>query len=246
MPKISEKRINLESNWFSAERDVTRSKGLHLSHVIDYIEYLEGKRELRGQEGLSDAGHAYSIGGFAWEHVISNLIERNPVELWEWLFTRALNTPDNPLVVRPGEQSMDGGLCPVCQGKGSTYTHLTAPVVVCGPCHGTGKVIIFMTPDGYHIEDMILEEYKYTSKGWREGCITDKKFSRWVEYQIPCYLKALNLNTCRLRVYFVRGDYKEPVPRWYEYTITFSNQELDETWDLIAQHARLMYKEGIV
>lgn len=94
---------------FSIERDVERTPGLHLSHVINYIEYQEGKRsesELRG--GISQIGQAYAAGGFLWERVLAHLIENDPLHLWEGLFTAALNEIEYPNVIRPGEQCVDG------------------------------------------------------------------------------------------------------------------------------------------
>ena len=232
---------------FSAERDVTRTKGLHLSHIIDYIEHLEGKRaEQVRNGGLSDAGNAYASGGFLWERVVANLIERKPAEMWDWLFTCALNEPENPLVVRPGEQCLDAGICPVCEGKGSTYTSLSSPVLICSACKGTGRVFVWLTPDGYHIDDMILEEWKATSKSCRDVDLLGPKFKRWTLFQIPVYLKALYLDTCRLRVYFSRGDYTTGEPQFWEYLLHYSKQEIEETWDMIAQHAVIMYREGLI
>ncbi len=195
---------------------------------------------------MSDIGNAYAAAGFAWERVVSNLIEHKPTDLWDWMFGRALNEPDNPLVVRPGEQCMDGGVCPRCEGKGSTYETLDGPVKICDACNGTGRVLIFMTPDGYHIEDMVLEELKATSKSCRDLDIFGPKFKRWTLYQIPCYLKSLHLDRCRLRVFFWRGDYTNGQPQWHQFLIHYSDQEMDEIWDSIVQHAQLMIREGIV
>ncbi len=227
---------------FSPERDVVRSKGLHLSKIIDYIEFLEGKREMRPDGPMSVEGDAFATSGFLWETVLSNLIERSPTELWEWLYSRALSEVPNPLVVRPGEQCLDGGICPVCDGKGSTYDSLKDPVEICDTCKGTGRVMIFMTPDGLNIETGRLEEYKWTTKGCKYVDLLGPKFKRWTLYQIPCYLKALNLNVCDLHVFFVRGDYTDNVPQWRRYTLSFSNQEIDEIWDSIVQHAQLLLK----
>lgn len=252
MPQIIAKQIHLESNWFSAERDIVRSKGLHLSQVIDYIEYLEGKRATAQQGPINNIGNAYAAAGFSWERVVSNLIEHKPTDLWDWMFGRALSEPTNPLVVRPGEQSMDAGVCPVCKGKGSTYDKLTDPVKICQSCHGLGRIIVYMTPDGLNIEESdqygksLLEEWKATSKSCRDVDILGPKFKRWTLFQIPCYLKVLNLRTCKLQVFFWRGNYTDGVPQWWQFLLSFSQQELDETWDMIAQHALIMVREGVI
>lgn len=210
--QVTEERIHIDSRWFSPERDIVRSKGLHLSNVIDFIEFKEGKQAARPIGGkLSDAGNAYASQGFLWETVLEQLIERSPTELWEWMFGRALSEPDNPLVVRPGEICLDG---------------------------------IYMTPDGYNIETEQLEEWKWTTKS-SNWPITHEKFRRWICFQIPSYLKALNLLVCRLRVCYARGDYKSGEPIWMEYILTYSQQEIDETWDMIRVNAEVMRREGL-
>ena len=237
--EITERTVQLDSRWFSPERNISRTKGLHLSHIIDYIEYLEGKQDSVHRGPLSDIGNAYASGGFQWERVLTNLIERNPTELWEWLYGRVLSEPDNPKVIRPGEQCMDGGKCPVCDGKGYVVARFGEMGDVCKVCEGTGRILIYLTPDGYHIDDVMLEEWKYTTKS-SDNDIRGYKFRRWLSWQIPSYLKALGLNVCRLRVYFARGNYKSPVPVWREYILNYSGLEIDETWDSICINAAHM------
>ncbi len=240
--QVTEKRVNIESNWFSLEKDVKRTKGLHLSSIIDYIEGRERDAE------MSETGNAYAAGGFLWERVLTNLIERSRWELWDWMFSAALAEIPNPRVVRPGEQCLDGGECPKCSGKG--YCGAGKSGGICTSCAGTGRILIYMTPDGINLDDLddhgksLLEEWKDTSKS--VAPITDKKFSRWVSYQIPAYLKAMRLSTCRLRVRFNHGNYKdERSPIWMEYVLSFSQQEIDETWDCIANNARSMIEQGL-
>lgn len=238
--QVEEKRIIIDSNWFSAERDVHRTKGLHLSHVIDFIEEQESgkKRDRPDGGGLSDIGHNYAAGGFLWERVLTRLIEHNPKELWEWLFTQVMNEIDDPDVIRPGEQVYSWE-CPDCSIETRDE---------CRTCEGTGILSMYMTPDGVNIlgdgTDIYLEEYKFTTKSSKDP-ITHPKFGRWVRYQIPCYLKVMNLTKCRLRVYFVRGDYTTGEPAWYEYIITFSQTEIDEIWESVVLNAQYMYRHGL-
>ena len=197
---------------------------------------------------MNDIGNAYAAAGFMWERALANIIERNPTELWEWLYGRVLSEPDNPKVVRPGEQCMDAGKCPICDGRGYVQGRHDELGTACKPCGGTGRILLYMTPDGYHIDDMIMEEWKWTTKSCNpeKNPITGPKFRRWISFQIPSYLKALNLDTCRLRVFYARGDYTTGAPQWREYLIKYTQLELDETWDCVANHAQLMYQEGIV
>ena len=250
--QITEKRIELDSSWFSAEREITRTEGLHLSHVIDYIEECEGKVLNRGEDKTNL--HRYSVAGFLWERALDKLIHLNKWDLWDYVFTQALFEIDNPKVFRPGEQKVDCGECPVCGGNGelthsfsiSTSKHGMARTD-CPACRGTGILYVYATPDGISIpenaeEPLCLEEWKYTSKSSKTG-IEHPKFGRWLQFQIPFYLKILGLNTCRLRVYFSRGDYTSGLPEWREFTITYSDLELTEISDMIINNARSLVKQ---
>lgn len=249
--EITEEVVQIESNWFSSERDVTRTDGIHLSHVIDYIEYTRKQRDSFGGK-ISQIGNNYAVAGFSWERVLSNIAESNPIELWDWMFGRALTEPVNPLIIRPGEQCLDAGECPRCNGTGYTpnengeaFIHPDGAKPDCLGCGGCGRVLVYMTPDGYHIDDLVLEEWKHTSKSARSP-IDGPKFSRWLNFQIPVYLKALGLDTCRLCVYFSRGDYTTGQPIFKKFTLTYTHQEIDEVWEMIAREACEMVRLGLV
>ena len=235
--QVTEKIIELDAGFFSAEREVKRTKGIHLSHVIDFI---EGKQREAG--GLSKAGHNFAVSGFLWERALDKIIHLTPSELWEYVFTQALYEIEKPDVFRPGEQCMDAGECPACAGKGV----FIEPVRTCEICCGVGRIRVYCTPDGISIETGFLEEWKHTSKSANTPITDTKKFGRWISWQIPVYLKALNLNTCMLRVLFSRGFYTTNEPVWKQFILTYSRTELDETWDTVSQHALLMCKEGLI
>ena len=230
--QIEEKRVIIDCTWFSAEREVTRNKGLHLSHVIDFIETAGAPKE---KDQRNDSLHNYAAGGFLWERVLDKTIHLPPEELFEWMFTQALFEVDNPKVVRPGELSIPICDCPNCEGVEG---------LDCPRCNGTGVVKMYMTPDGYNIEDECLEEWKYTNKSARNP-ITSPKFSRWLQYQIPAYLKALDLTQCRLRVYFARGDYTTGEPMWMEFLLTYTRQEIDEAWEMIRNNAEYIIQNKL-
>lgn len=207
--EITEQRITIDSKWFSAEREVQRSKGLHLSHIINHI---EDQKKAKDRNFTGELVQNYMSMGFLWERALEHLIENDPYELWEWLFTGVLNDVNNPRVIRPGEQCLDG---------------------------------IYMTPDGYDIESVCLEEYKFTTKSLKND-IRGPKFERWLKYQIPCYLKALRLKHCRLRVLFGRGDYTNGAPIWMEYWLEYSHQEIDDIWEEILRNADYMRENNLV
>lgn len=227
--QITEERIVINSNWFSPERDIKRTPGLHLSHVINFIEdNASGKPRKQDLDMMNN----YACAGFLWERVLEKVIECDPWQLWEWLFSRAMVDVEDPKIIRPGEQHIKWE-CPECTGK------------ECKVCGGTGVLRVFMTPDGFHLDDACLEEWKYTSKSVKNG-ITHPKFKRWLDYQIPVYLKALGLLRCRLRVYFSRGDYTTGEPIWMQYMITYTQDEVDETWEMVRLNAEYMIVNGMV
>lgn len=240
--QVVSKQIHIDSSWFSAERDVSRTRGMHLSGVIDFIEQQEGVK--RRDDADKASLHHWAAGGFLWERLLHRLIEHNPFELWDWMFGRAMAEIVNPNVVRPGEQCLDAGECGQCVGTGKAAGNDIGPCPYCG---GTGRVLVFMTPDGYNIDNIWLEEWKHTSKSSKdiETEITGPKFRRWVAFQIPAYLKALNLTKCLVRVYHSRGNYTNNEPCWWEHLIEYTQQEIDETWEMIANHALIMRREGL-
>lgn len=215
--KATSERIHLDSRWFSPERDVARSKGLHLSHILNYIEQQEGRGYLAPDDppdkDIDEIGHAFAAGGFLWEEVIHRLTEGDQTQLWEWLFTGVMNNIDDPDVFRPGEQCVDG---------------------------------IFLTPDGVKRSNGRLKEYKYTTKSSNTPVTSSDKFGRWTEMQIPAYLYALQLTECELDVYHAKGDYRSYEPVWMHHVLLYTEQELEDIWEWIVRNGEAMKKEGLV
>lgn len=233
--QVNEKRVVIDSTFFSPEREVRRSKGLHLSHVIDFIESGSRAAKQQGDRG-KDSLHNYAGCGFLWERVLEKVIHLPPEELFEWVFTQALfEVPKHPRVIRPGEQRIPICKCDKCAGDGKD----------CEWCGGGGTIYLYCTPDGYNIDQECLEEWKYTNKSARNP-ITGPKFSRWIQYQIPTYLKVLGLTECRLRVYFARGDYTTGEPIWMEFYLVYTPEEIEEAWQMIRTNAEYMIKEGLI
>lgn len=226
--QIEEKQIILDASWFSAEREIQRSKGLHLSHVINFIE--DGGISAH-REGRSDSLNNYAVSGFLWERIIDRVINLSKEELFEWLFTRAMFDVSNPKLVRVGEVCVE--VCKCCSDK------------KCIKCKGTGSIKMYLTPDAYYVDEELMEEHKWTTKSSRNEISSDK-FVRWTQYQIPIYLKVLGLKKCRLRVCFSRGDYKSGEPEWKEFLLTYSNRELEEAFEMVMLNARYMVENGLV
>lgn len=61
----------------------------------------------------------------------------------------------------------------------------------------------------------------------------------WLELvQVKGYCKMAGMNEAELWVFFVNGDYRPPRPNVRGNLLTFSDQEIDESWGVILQHAR--------
>ena len=94
----------------------------------------------------------------------------------------------------------------------------------------------YMTPDGYHVKDDCVEEYKFTKASARKD-IDDPFFMHWV-MQTQAYCLGMGCLMSRFRILFVNGDYKEkrdPLVRVWN--VSFTPRELDENWDMLTNHA---------
>lgn len=82
---------------------------------MDYIEQQEGRGYLKPTDNpmtndLGEIGHAFAVAGFLWEDVVTRLIDGQygQTAMWEWLFTASMNQIEDPDIIRPGEQHVDG------------------------------------------------------------------------------------------------------------------------------------------
>ncbi len=89
---------------------------------------------------------------------------------------------------------------------------------------------IYFTPDGIMLN---VSESKPTLEEWKctwTSCnklIDDRK--KWM-YQIKCYCYALDLDAAVLRVLYINGTWRPPIPCTRHYRLEFSRQELASTW----------------
>jgi len=103
---------------------------------------------------------------------------------------------------------------------------------------------IWMSPDGLHLGDEALEEWKLTYKSSsrvdRDGI--DGAFPRWF-WQMKSYCHALGTRKATLRTFFVNGDY-----RWLKggpesekdmtWRIEFTKREIEDNWNMITRTAK--------
>ena len=93
---------------------------------------------------------------------------------------------------------------------------------------------IFLTPDGMDIADWVHEEWKATYKSMRHD--PHEYYRYWWQIKAACYVIGTNL--ARLRVWFIRGDYKNSGPQWKSWEVEFTDRELEENWMAIVSHAK--------
>jgi hypothetical protein len=105
---------------------------------------------------------------------------------------------------------------------------------------------VLMSPDGFNPDAEALEEFKATWMSCRYGIVDElfgmplQKFQHWF-WQIKAYCLALGLHRAILTVLFVNGDYDRKTgsnPQLKRYEMTFTDEELEENWQMLLRHAR--------
>lgn len=95
---------------------------------------------------------------------------------------------------------------------------------------------ISMSPDGIEeIDgDTRLVEYKVT---WRSIKKDPTETPKWL-MQTKAYCHALGLDTAVFHILYLCGNWKPPSPIYRQYIIWYTQQELQENWDMLVNHAR--------
>lgn len=97
---------------------------------------------------------------------------------------------------------------------------------------------IYFTPDGVMLNAAgskpMLEEWKCTWTSCNK-LLEDRK--KWM-YQIKAYCYALDLDTAILRVLYINGTWRPPIPCTRHYRLEFSRRELAENWMEILNFAK--------
>lgn len=112
---------------------------------------------------------------------------------------------------------------------------------------------IYMTHDGESVDTILIErkkqqvlrihEVKATYKSLKQ-VKNDNLESQWMWItQIKTYCKGANTTHACLHALFINGDYTPPYsPVLKIWNITFTQKEIDDTWDLLTQYRD--YREG--
>lgn len=93
------------------------------------------------------------------------------------------------------------------------------------------------SPDAIRITDWRVVELKFRWMSSHKFDALEKWF--FIELvQIKGYCKMVGTNVAELWVFFCNGDYKPPRPCVRGALLEFSDQEIEESWRTIVNHAR--------
>jgi hypothetical protein len=114
---------------------------------------------------------------------------------------------------------------------------------------------IWMSPDGLsHVEDLgslsigpdpqgevpvVVEEYKTTWQSTKRSPSDNFKYMM----QVKAYCKAIGTNVAVMRIFYVMGDYKGSGPICRVARIKFTDEELDQNWDMLLKEKERMESE---
>lgn len=104
---------------------------------------------------------------------------------------------------------------------------------------------MFLTPDYADLDFlgdgsgiMGLEEWKVSWKSVNAWDDMEKNFWRWL-VQMKAYCHVLGIRQARMRVLFIVGDWRDDIsPKCKCREFIFTEQELQENWDMLKGHAK--------
>lgn len=204
--------LTLTSNLYSEEGDVPRSAGIHLSGIIDYMATVSGIKKIRDDLSIEKL-ELYRSMGFVWERILPDF----------FMQTELKTSRD---LIRPGEYAW----CVECHepfssaGEVSVWsTHLM---------EFPGHQGIFATPDAINIRTGAVEEWKCTWKSMRESeeIGIDMAIPVYV-WQAKAYCRLLETTKANIRVFWINGDYKPPIPAAKVYRFEWTEDEIVRHWD---------------
>lgn len=111
-----------------------------------------------------------------------------------------------------------------------------------------GEVVrdgIICSPDGECVKDGYIEEYKCT---WKSTKKKPWEIWRWM-VQVKSYCYVMGVNMVMFHVLHVNGDYSffrgntDGGPEYKQYMILFTDNELQDNWNMIKDHAEKLRGE---
>jgi len=100
---------------------------------------------------------------------------------------------------------------------------------------------IWLTPDGFNPAERAVYEYKVT---WRSSRTFQPEYDFAYMAQAKSYCYGLGVNRAVFIILFIVGDYKGSGPQVVRCEFTYTDEELQENWQMITAHAKLMQEEG--
>lgn len=94
---------------------------------------------------------------------------------------------------------------------------------------------ITMSPDGLDVEAWELWEYKVV---WSSSAKSPIDNFKWM-CQVQGYCKGLGTTVVKMAILYLNGNWRPPQPQYKGYKITFTQREIDETWQAITNHAKM-------
>ena len=93
---------------------------------------------------------------------------------------------------------------------------------------------IIGSPDGVNYRDGYIEELKVS---WKSAKRPIESIWRYMT-QVKAYLKMTGLRVVRFRVFYVNGFYDGEGPYYRDCFITFTQEEIDNNWEMLNSHAK--------
>lgn len=205
-------KVNIIPGTLELPRDYVRSEGVHLSGIIRCIAMETGILTQEQAEELSLVDVRHIMDPVALLRISMGLA-------WEEFYIGKVLSLEG-VTKHPGEMLVDG---------------------------------VYMTPDGESLDVIItqrtsrgvtkskgkrIHEIKCTYKSTNTVGETEEDLHKqwlWMS-QLKGYCRAAKTLYAKLHVLFVCGDYKFPIsPQLKVYEIEFSEQELEENWQLMVE-----------
>jgi len=131
---------------------------------------------------------------------------------WEEWYIPNILEPQQGVVDHPGEMKLEGVY----------MTH-------------DGESVSMVLSDGKEFYTLVIHEVKVTYKSTKTVADVSGEWM-WLA-QIKSYCKAAGTRHARLHVLFVCGDYTYPIkPILACWDLEFTQQELDDNWDMLKQY----------
>ncbi len=211
MPSITTLPFDSSIISLSIERDLKRSKGLHLSTIIRDLLLTLGVRRAASTKGWTEEdSHLNFQKGFLWEQMVQAYIETPEWQAKEWDFFASKHmqqvVDDSILqskghIIRPGEVEMDG---------------------------------IFMTPDALNVRLHHLEEWKATAIRAKNFNIETRK-PEWI-WQGAAYCRRFNMTRTIYRVWHL-ADLPSVCN---QIVVDWTGEEIERNWSQVLDHRKLM------